>query len=115
MLVPRRVLVQSGHETFHPFKAPDMKNVSTFLILASAFPLAGCDAFNESYNKGFEKSFRESCVSTAVAQGAPESVATEACNCTIEKLQAGNEDGGPVFPSQEEQIAAAQACMNEMQ
>jgi len=92
-----------------------MKIAMITTLSAAVLSLVGCDAFNKSYNENFDKSFRENCVSEATKRGAPEGLSTQACNCTIEKLQANNTDGGPLLPSQDEQMAAVKECMAEMQ
>ena len=88
-----------------------MKISAAVLTLGLAFTVSGCDAFNSEFNKQFDTQFRTQCVAEATKQGAPQDMAKKACDCT---LKAGKSETDFNMPSEEEQLAAAQECLQEM-
>lgn len=51
--------------------------------------LAGCgQASEDAFDKEFDSNFRASCVSAAVARGAPEAIVTKVCDCTLAGVNA---------------------------
>ncbi|MFC4291240.1 hypothetical protein ACFOWX_02305 [Sphingorhabdus arenilitoris] len=91
-----------------------MKISNLCLALGCVVALSGCDAFNSSFNEQFDKQFREQCVKAATGKGAPEAVASQACNCTMDKLKEGKSETEFNMPSADEQMEAMKSCAAEM-
>ena len=92
-----------------------MRSVTACLLIPALIGLSGCDSVKSEFNTQFDKQFREQCIKAATEKGAPQAIAQEACNCTMDKLKEGKSDTDFNVPSQEEQMAAAKTCMGELQ
>jgi hypothetical protein len=91
-----------------------MKAASILFTATALFGLSACDSFNSEFNKQFEAQFREQCSKAATEGGAPQELATQACNCTMDELKKGKSETEFNIPSQEEQMAAMKVCAEKM-
>ncbi|WP_156874081.1 hypothetical protein [Sphingorhabdus lutea] len=84
------------------------------LTAGTLFTLTACGSFKESFNSEFDKKFVEECVGGATQKGAPQEIASKACNCTLDKLKEGKAEDEMLLPSEEEAMTAMKSCAGEM-
>jgi hypothetical protein len=83
-------------------------------VLCVAALATGCgQASDETINQEFDTNFRASCVSSAVRSGAPEALATQVCDCTLEGINAKFSASEKLTMSPQQAQPMMAACMEK--